>query len=210
MTENYAPERDAQAPPRSGTLWRVILGAFLGLVLGYVLGYLAPRGISGVVTLGFAALGAFIGHAMGRRRFAKRSRAIQARDESLAPYADTSYFVQRLGREEGPYTINQVSDRMRHGEIRGDTALRRADGGDPFLARELDHLTPADTSAKLGGWGFAVFFFGWVGGLVGYLMLQDENRPRAKKVLKWGLVWTAIWAAIAILFYIVMFAVVVN
>lgn len=139
-----------------------------------------------------------------------RKRAIRTGAESLAAYADTSYLVQRLGREEGPYTIIQVSDLMVRGEIRGDTIVRRADGGDPFSAREFDHLTPSATSTTLGGWGLAVFFFGWVGGLVGFLMLQDENRPRAKNVLKWGLIWTAIWMAITVILYIVVFVVVAN
>jgi len=47
---------------------------------------------------------------------------------------------------------------------------------------------------KVGLWGIAVLFLGWLGGLIGYLSLRGSDEARAWHVLKWGLIWTAIGA----------------
>ena len=82
-----------------------------------------------------------------------------------------------------------------------------ADAASPVAAQTGTGVPP---SVRLGGWGFVVFFFGWVGGLVGYLILQDENRPRAKRVLTWGLAWTGIWIMATLALYATFFAMVAT
>jgi hypothetical protein len=51
----------------------------------------------------------------------------------------------------------------------------------------------------VGGWGWAIFFFGWIGGLVGYLSLRPRDPRRANHVLKWGFITSvasiALWIA---------------
>lgn len=206
MTQDLTPDPTAAsvASPKP-RLAGAVAGALLGVVLGALL-YLLPGAglISYLLLFSGPVLGAVVGYNVAGR---SAERTTRTKDEHLAAYADTSYFVQRLGRDEGPYTISQVSDLFARREIGGDTAMRRADGGEPFLAREFNLLSQPSGSARLGSWGVAVFLFGWVGGLVGFLMLQDDNRPRAKRVLKWGLIWTGIWLGISVALYIVFFAV---
>lgn len=50
----------------------------------------------------------------------------------------------------------------------------------------------AATPPRLGSWSWAVFLTGLLGGWIGYFILRDEDRPRAKHVLKWGFIWAAV------------------
>ncbi|MDP8904272.1 MAG: TM2 domain-containing protein [Chloroflexota bacterium] len=71
------------------------------------------------------------------------------------------FFIQRLGTEEGPYTIPDLQAQARAGYIRGTTMARRADGqGAWFPINEL----PGVFSDK--EWIVALllsFFVGWLG-----------------------------------------------
>jgi hypothetical protein len=40
----------------------------------------------------------------------------------------------------------------------------------------------------VGNWGWAIAFFGFVGGLIGFLSLRQDDPRRADHVLKWGLI----------------------
>jgi peptidylprolyl isomerase len=51
-----------------------------------------------------------------------------------------------------------------------------------------DHFKP-----HVGGWGWAIFFFTWLGGLIGYFSLKDSDPRRANHVMKWGLIVTLIY-----------------
>ncbi len=54
----------------------------------------------------------------------------------------------------------------------------------------------------VGGWGWAIVFFGWIGGLIGYFSLKSDDEQRANHVMKWGLIWSlgsvAAWTAVVV------------
>lgn len=163
-------------------------------------------GLGGLVAVVILAVAAYRGWGSPLRRAALEWRDTR---REAAPDSDLHFYVQRLGRSEGPYSAAAVHQMLRTGEITNETALRRADGGEPFQAWEVSRLPGGNSApATLGGWAFVVFFFGWVGGVVGYLMLQNENLDRAKHVLKWGLIWTGIWLAVTIATYVLAFVVI--
>lgn len=62
---------------------------------------------------------------------------------------------------------------------------------------------------RLGGWVVAVVLLGWIGGLIGFLVLKDEEPERAKKVAIWGVIWSAIAVLITVLFYVVVILLIV-
>jgi uncharacterized membrane protein YeaQ/YmgE (transglycosylase-associated protein family) len=39
-------------------------------------------------------------------------------------------------------------------------------------------------------WWLLPFFLGWIGGLIGYLVLQDKNRGTATNILIFGIIWS--------------------
>jgi hypothetical protein len=45
-------------------------------------------------------------------------------------------------------------------------------------------------SPRVGGWGWAIFFFGLIGSAIGYFATKDESPARANHIMKWGLIWT--------------------
>jgi len=62
---------------------------------------------------------------------------------------------------------------------------------------------PYAAGPHVGGWGFAIFFFGLIGGTIGWLHLKRTDPERADHVLKWGLIWTvgtgALWSLVTFL-----------
>ena len=63
---------------------------------------------------------------------------------------------------------------------------------------------------RVGGWGFAIFFFGLIGGAIGYFALKRTDPHRADHVLKWGLIITAISIAAWILLWVIVLAIVAH
>ena len=53
-----------------------------------------------------------------------------------------TYYVQRMGTEQGPYSVEELVGQVRAGELRSDTNVRRADGpaGTWFRAVEIPGL----------------------------------------------------------------------
>lgn len=47
-------------------------------------------------------------------------------------------------------------------------------------------------------WWLAPIFLGWLGGLLMWLALKEENKPMAKKGLIVGIVLTVVWSAVYI------------
>ena len=62
----------------------------------------------------------------------------------------------------------------------------------------------ASGRAKLGGWAFAVVLLAWIGGLIGWLDLRNDDRRRADHVLKWGLIWTILWSAFWVVIWLLL------
>ena len=57
-----------------------------------------------------------------------------------------------------------------------------------------------------GAWWLLPIFLGWVGGLIGYLVVKESDQSKAKGLLIFGIVWTVFW----IVLYIVAFLVLSN
>jgi hypothetical protein len=63
---------------------------------------------------------------------------------------------------------------------------------------------------RVGGWGFAIFFLGLIGGAIGYFVLKGDDPRRADHVLKWGLIVTAISIAGWVLLWVIVLALVAS
>jgi TM2 domain-containing membrane protein YozV len=81
-----------------------------------------------------------------------------------------TYFVQHLGGETGPHTPAEIRLMAQSGALRPDTLIRRAAGGQPFLARQLPGLFSQKEwiaalllSIFLGSLGVDRFYLGYVG-----------------------------------------------
>lgn len=83
--------------------------------------------------------------------------------------AANTFYIQRMGREEGPYTYTDLQAMVRAGQIQGRTLLRR-DGGSWFNADEApglfstrDWMVALLLSVFLGTLGVDRFYLGHVG-----------------------------------------------
>ena len=83
--------------------------------------------------------------------------------------AANTFYLQRMGREEGPYTYTDLQAMVRAGQIQGRTLLRR-DGGSWFNADEApglfstrDWMVALLLSVFLGTLGVDRFYLGHVG-----------------------------------------------
>jgi len=82
-----------------------------------------------------------------------------------------TFMVQRMGTEEGPYTIADLQAQAKAGYIRATTMIRRADGaGSWFVASEIpgvfsdrDWLTATLLSFFVGVLGIDRFYLGYTG-----------------------------------------------
>ena len=54
----------------------------------------------------------------------------------------------------------------------------------PTLTRQVRERR----SPRVGGWGWAILFFGWIGGLIGYLAVRADDPRRANHIMKWGVI----------------------
>jgi len=79
------------------------------------------------------------------------------------------YLIQRLGREEGPYTLADLATMARAGQLRANTLARRTDSG-WFQAQELpgvfsrcEWIVAVLLGFFLGGLGIDRFYLGYTG-----------------------------------------------
>jgi hypothetical protein len=73
-----------------------------------------------------------------------------------------TFFVQRMGAEQGPYTVAELAAQVKSGDVRSDTMLRRASAPEGAWFRAVE--IPGLYSDK--DWIVAVllsFFVGWLG-----------------------------------------------
>ena len=83
-------------------------------------------------------------------------------------------------------TIDGTTGSAAEAPARGE-AVQRSDG------------TEYRGRLSVGGWAVAIFFFGFVGGLVGYVVLCPTDPDRARHVLKWGAIVTAVSVALYVI-----------
>ena len=82
-----------------------------------------------------------------------------------------TFYVQRMGGEDGPYTLADLQMQVRSGQIKSTTLVRRADGtGSWFQAAEIpglfsdkDWLTAMLLSLFVGWFGIDRFYLGYTG-----------------------------------------------
>ena len=82
-----------------------------------------------------------------------------------------TFMIQRMGTEEGPYTVQDLQAQARAGYLRGNSMVRRADvPGTWFLASEIpgvfsnkDYLTAVLLSLFVGVLGVDRFYLGYTG-----------------------------------------------
>ena len=83
----------------------------------------------------------------------------------------SAFVVQRMGAEEGPYSLQDLATQARAGVLRSNTMVKRADGtGAWFLASELpgvfsdkDWLATLLISFFVGWFGIDRFYLGYTG-----------------------------------------------
>jgi hypothetical protein len=87
-----------------------------------------------------------------------------------------SFYVSRMGSEEGPYSAMDLQSQARARYIAANTMVRRAEGGNWFPASEIpgvfsdrDWLTAVILSFLLGWFGIDRFYLGYT--LLGVLKL---------------------------------------
>ncbi len=81
----------------------------------------------------------------------------------------TKYYVQHMGREDGPLEFSQLRQMARMGQVRSDTMVRQEDG-EWFFANEADGLFSSREwtvalilSILLGSLGVDRFYLGQIG-----------------------------------------------
>ena len=82
-----------------------------------------------------------------------------------------TFLVQRMGTEEGPFTLQDLQTQSRAGVLKANTMVKKADGsGSWFLASELpgafserDWLATLLISFFLGTFGIDRFYLGYTG-----------------------------------------------
>lgn len=85
--------------------------------------------------------------------------------------ATDSFLVQRMGREEGPFTVPDLQMQVRAKTMKSSTMVRRAEGGGqwflasevPGLFSEKDWLTALLISFFVGWFGIDRFYLGYTG-----------------------------------------------
>lgn len=80
------------------------------------------------------------------------------------------FLVQRMGEEQGPYGLAELQAQINSGDIKGDSMLRRVDGGNWFRAVEVpglfsdkDWLVTVLLSFFVGVLGIDRFYLGYTG-----------------------------------------------
>lgn len=83
-----------------------------------------------------------------------------------------TFYVQRMGVEQGPYSVTDLSQQVKSGELRADTMVRLASGPEgrwfravevPGLYSDKDWLVAVLLSFFVGVFGVDRFYLGYTG-----------------------------------------------
>jgi hypothetical protein len=83
-----------------------------------------------------------------------------------------TFFVQRMGTEMGPYTVDQLREQVNLGDLRADSLVRRSAGPEgawfraveiPGLYSDKDWITTILLSFFVGIFGIDRFYLGYTG-----------------------------------------------
>ena len=110
-----------------------------------------------------------------------------------APAAQGTFMVQRMGAEEGPFTVAELRSQAKDNILRANSQVKRADGTGawfpaaeiPYVFSNKDWLTAVLLSLFVGWLGIDRFYLGYTGlGIVKLLTLRvlrdlGLDRPRA-------------------------------
>ena len=97
-----------------------------------------------------------------------------------APAAQGTFVVQRMGAEEGPFTVAELRSQAKDNILRPNTQVKRADGTGawfpaaeiPYVFSDKDWLTAVLLSLFVGWLGIDRFYLGYTGlGIVKLLTL---------------------------------------
>lgn len=84
--------------------------------------------------------------------------------------APSAFFVSVMGQEQGPYAFHDLQAMVAAGTLKADTAVRAADSGTLFPARQVpglfsskEWLVTVLISFFLGGLGIDRFYLGYTG-----------------------------------------------
>ena len=73
-----------------------------------------------------------------------------------------------------------------------------ADCGSPLPTGNEGSQELSTARQTSGAWWLLPIFMAWVGGLIAFLVLKDDDRAKAKRLLIAGLIMTVIWIALNI------------
>ena len=97
-----------------------------------------------------------------------------------APAAQGTFMVQRMGAEEGPFTVAELRSQAKDNILRANSQVKRADGTGawfpaaeiPYVFSNKDWLTAVLLSLLVGWLGIDRFYLGYTGlGIVKLLTL---------------------------------------
>ena len=97
-----------------------------------------------------------------------------------APAAEGTFMVQRMGAEEGPFTVAELRSQAKDNILRANSQVKRADGTGawfpaaeiPYVFSNKDWLTAVLLSLFVGWLGIDRFYLGYTGlGIVKLLTL---------------------------------------
>jgi len=74
----------------------------------------------------------------------------------------------------------------------------------PATAAQPQTRTTQAKGQTSGAWWLLPIFLGWVGGLIGYLVVKESDQSKAKGLLIFGIIWTVFWVVVTIVASIVM------